>query len=829
MKFKTKLPFFNYSAIALAVSSTWLPAATSQAQTLDKEIEKIEITATRRAGTVQDVPLNITALNADVLAEQNIGNLEDIARWVPGLTVTDQGGRSDSPIIVRGLNTNTSGPGSDGGTVATYFGEIPLFINMRLNDVERVEVLIGPQGTLYGAGTLGGAIRYIPNKVELDITEGQLYGDVFSLNESDSLGGEAGFVFNAPIVDGELGFRLSLNKFSDPGFIDYNYVVREGGVSLADPDWSNQAAVDDNLRQLKDANGEDTLTGRAALRWQPNEKLDATLAYFYQKQEVEGRSIVHYDALSADNPLSDIIGKYESAYRYAEPRDKEDSLLSLEISADLGFAELVSASGKSHYEADGQRDQTDLLIRLAYSYEEFPAFSSYTRELDEADIFTQEVRLVSKGDSDLSWIVGGYYYSAESEGTSKEFTPGFDEYVLDVWETGGNLRPDSLEYYSADFIDLSEKALFGELSYAFSDKFDVTVGARFYQYDVTIKSDVDFPLLYTSITVEDGADDFRSGDETILNLLEVKDDDSGTLLKLNASYQLSDDVMAYATISEGFRIGGANSVGACDPNAPDDQQQVCALPFEQTYDADTTTNYELGFKSTWLRNKLHFNAALFNVDWNDAQVAGATLNGSQPITTNAGKANAKGVELSSRAIISDALTAYATYSFTQAELREDVPGLFGNGDGDGAADDDGDIDALSGDRLPGSPEHQFSFGLKYSTEVFDGKLLDVVYGVTAQSDVITQIGNRESGDTLGGFTLSNLSASISEESWAITLYVDNLFDKYAFVSTRTDRGDIGLAVAPDVDSNRVDILRNYGHYLLTPRKIGLKFTYNFEL
>ncbi|MGO4891886.1 TonB-dependent receptor [Flavobacterium sp. W21_SRS_FM6] len=828
MIFNNKL-LFNYSAIALAVSSTILPAAHVQAQSVDKEIETIEITATRRSGTVQDAPLNITALNADVLSEQNIGNLEDVARWVPGLTVTDQGGRSDSPIIVRGLNTNSSGPSSDGGTVATYLGEIPLFINMRLNDIERVEVLIGPQGTLYGAGTLGGAIRYIPKKVELDITEGQIYGDVFSLNESDSLGGEGGFVFNSPLVEGELGLRVSLNKFKDPGFIDYNYVVREGGVSLPDPDWSNQSDIDDNLRQVKDANGEDTLTGRAALRWQPNEKFDATLTYFYQKQDVEGRSIVHYNALAAENPLGALIGKYESSYRYEEPREKTDSLLSLEMTADLGYAELVSATGQSHYKADGQRDQSDLLIRLAYSYEEFPAFSSYTRELDEADIFTQEVRLVSKGDSALSWIFGAYYYNVDSEGSSKEFTPGFDQYAVDVWETGGNYRPDSLEYYSVDFIESTEKALFGELSYEFSDKLNVTIGARFYQYDVEIMSDVDFPLLYTSIVPEEEDGDFRSADETILNLLQVKDDDSGNLLKFNASYQFSKDVLVYTTISEGFRIGGANSVGACDPTVPEDQQQVCALPFEQTYDADTTTNYELGFKSTWLKNKLHFNAALFNVDWEDAQVAGATLNGSQPITTNAGKATAKGVEISSRAIISDELTAYATYSFTRAELSEDVLGLFGDGDGDGAADGDGDIDALSGDRLPGSPEHQFSFGLKYSTEILNGKLLDVIYGLTAQSDIITQIGNRESGESLDGYTLSNISASISENDWSVTLYIDNLFDEYAYTSARSNLGDIGLAVPPDVDSNRVDILRGYGHFLLSPRKVGLKFTYNFEL
>jgi iron complex outermembrane recepter protein len=822
----THTKLFNYSAIALAIASAGLPTSVALAQTVDKEIEKIEITATRRTGTVQDAPLNITALNSDLLAEQNIGELADVARWVPGLTVTDQGGRSDSPIIVRGLNTNSSGPGSDGGTVATYFGEIPLFINLRLSDVDRVEVLIGPQGTLYGAGTLGGAIRYIPKKVDLDLTEGQIYGNMFSLSESDSLGGEGGFIFNTPLISEELGLRVSVNKFKDPGFVDYNYVVREGGVSLADPDWSNQSAVDSNLRQVKDANGEDTITGRAALRWKPNDVFDATLTYFYQKQDVEGRSIVHYDSLASVNPLADIIGKYESAYRYEEPREKKDSLLSLEMTADLGFAELVSATGKSKFEAVGQRDQTDLLIRLDYSYEEFPAFSSFTRELDNIDIFTQEVRLVSKGDSALSWIVGGYYNKQEGDNESREFTPGFDEYAINVWGVDGNLRPDSLEYLSVGIDEIKESAIFGELTYAIDEQWDVTVGFRRYKYDVKSTSAIDLPLYYT---VFDG----RASDSIELDFSTEEADESGNLFKFNTSYKFSSDVLGYFTVSEGFRIGGANGVAACPANIDEIENQiVCALPNEVIFTADTTTNYELGFKSTWFKNKFHFNAAIFNVDWDDAQVAGATVNGQQPITANAAGANSKGVEISSRAILSDDLTAYATYSYTKAELTADAPFLFAVN-----VDEDGlpilplqdYYDGKDGDRLPGSPEHQFSMGLKYTTEVWNGKLLDLVYGFTAQSDIITKVGMRADGESIGGYALSNFSASLSEDNWAVSFYIDNLFDKYAFVSARGDKSDIGLALFPDENANGPEISRSYGHYLLSPRKIGLKFTYNFEL
>jgi iron complex outermembrane receptor protein len=205
-------------AISSAVSSVFLlpNAALAQEEVAakNKSLEVIEVTATRRSGSVQNAPLNITALDADIMKDQNISELADVARWVPGLTITDQGGRSGSPIIVRGLNTNSSGPSSDGGTVSTYINEIPVSVDMRLVDIERVEVLIGPQGTLYGAGTLGGAIRYMLKQPELDFTSLEVYGDLFQTKESDSLGGEGGFIFNLPIIEDKLAVRASLRLCS---------------------------------------------------------------------------------------------------------------------------------------------------------------------------------------------------------------------------------------------------------------------------------------------------------------------------------------------------------------------------------------------------------------------------------------------------------------------------------------------------------------------------------------------------------------------------------------------------------------------------------------
>ena len=791
-------------AIAAALTSPLSVLADEVGANKEKSLEVIEITATRRSGSVQEAPLNITALDADLMKDQNISELADIARWVPGLTITDQGGRSGSPIIVRGLNTNSSGPGSDGGTVATYIGEIPVSIDMRLVDVERVEVLIGPQGTLYGAGTLGGAIRYMLKSPDLDLTTAEVYGDLFQGKESNNLGGETGFIVNLPLIEEKLAIRASLNFYEDPGFVDYNYVVREPGISQPDIDWTDSSALANNFKKMADANGETTTTGRVSVRWKATDWLDATLNYFYQKQDTEGRSIVHHNALNPSNGLNSVIGKYESAYRYDEPRDKEDSLLSLELKADLGFAELVSATGFSSFEAVGQRDQTDLLIRLDYGYEEFPSFSAFTREEQEEETFTQEIRLVSQGDSPLSWIVGGFYNSFESDSTSKEFTPGFGEFAVENFD-GEQARPDNLEYYSVDRSDVTEQAIFGEVSYAFTEELTVTVGARLYEYEVNSESAVDFPLANTLFS---GA----GVNEISLNFKEISASDNGNLFKFNANYQFSDTVMAYLTVSEGFRIGGSNGLAPCPDPLPD-KQIGCGQPAEMLYTADTTTNYEVGFKSTWLKNRVHFNAALFNVDWDDAQIAGATVVGQLPYTSNAGTANAKGIEISSRAMLTDSITAYATYAYTKVQLTSDAPYLFNTDGTDGGVD---------GDRLPGSPENQFSLGVNYQTDLYEDKTLDINYGFTAQSDSISKLGLHANGETLPGYGLSNISAKVTADVWSATVYVNNLFDKYTYTSVRRDVADITTA-------NGAEIQRNYGHYINRPLTVGIKFNYQFEL
>jgi len=336
---------------------------------------------------------------------------------------------------------------------------------------------------------------------------------------------------------------------------------------------------------------------------------------------------------------------------------------------------------------------------------------------------------------------------------------------------------------------------------------------RYYEYDLASKAVNHAPFYDGPLTDLDD-----------LNFTHTAAKDNGNLFKFNLGYDVNDDFMTYFTVSEGFRLGGANGVPACT-NPP---TQVCGLPNELEYTPDTTLNTEIGFKSSWLKRRLILNGALFSVDWNDAQISSVTKNGAAVITTNAGKAESKGVEFSARAMITDDVTAFATYSLAKAELTEDAPFLLGVKDAQGTALQDY-YDGKKGDRLPGAPEQQFSFGLKYETDVMDDKVLAINYGFTWQSDVYTKVGLKADGEVLPAFGLSNLSATLSGDEWTTTFYIDNMFDKYAYTGLRRDKSWAGMARFSSENRALPELQRTYGHNITKPRTMGIRFTYNFEI
>lgn len=476
-----------------------------------------------------------------------------------------------------------------------------------------------------------------------------------------------------------------------------------------------------------------------------------------------------------------------------EPNEITNQLLALELTADLGFAELTSATGYSRFDDNGQRDQTDLLISLEYSYELFPTFTSFTHEKGRENTFNQEVRLVSTTDSWFNWIVGAFYNNSDVTSYSQEYTPGYADYV-------GFDRPDDLEYYSQFYSKLEEAALFGEVGFDITDRWTVTVGGRYYEYDLESFSDVDFPLFdafpdyLQPVGISDMEDslkaDFAAGSPNGTERTNQSDD--GTLFKFNTSYQVTDDVLGYFTVSEGYRIGNSNGIGVCpDYDPTDNQQGACALlPGQQfgpgasdfstrdesQFGPDTTTNYELGFKSTLMDGRVTLNGAVYYIEWTDPQLSSATINASIPITVNAEGAESKGFEVNGAWAVSENLSVRGSYSHSGASLTADAPGLVGTISPPGFSTVL--LDGRDGDRLPGSPEDQFAVFGTYVMPMENGAELAFNAGYTWQGDVLSRTGGLGDGLTLDSFGLANVSAVYDTGEWQAIFFVNNLFDEF---------------------------------------------------
>ena len=803
-------------SIAVAAAPVELPAVTLRRTAFD---EVVVVTATRIEESPQHVPMSISATTGADLEQRAINNLSELSRWTPGLTVVDQGARSSNVVIVRGLHTaalNGSGSGRN-DSVASYLGDIPLPIDLRLQDIERVEVLLGPQGTLYGAGTLAGAVRYLPRRPDPGERFFEIRGDLFALEHGGSPGNDAGFTFNLPLAPGRLALRGSVNRFYEPGFIDYDFLLRVPGVSEPEPDLDDPASVATNLRSEPDANTEETVSARFSLLWQPTPDLTATLAYHLQDQEVGARQVNH--ARSFDT------GRYVSAHRYPEPSDRKDELLSLELTWKLRSAELSSAFGYSRASSWGQSDQTDLLIQefgisgllpgtfpaLVRERESDPnvtvndltsafrTFSAYARGRSRRERFNWETRLAATGGGPWRWVGGVFLNRRDSRGTGAEYAPGLTAFSGITPVLGGTPVSEPIEYYSVGETEVEERALFGEISRDLGRRWRFLAGGRWFGYDVRTANLTEFP--YTPAYNSPYSDH--------------ESEDRGVLFKGSLSYRLSDRTTLYFTRSKGYRIGGGNNFRVCtdeeialltdDDAGNDPPQSGCIYAHQALIRPDTTLNHEIGIRRSWRRGNA--SATVFHVDWTDIQVAGVTPFSSQGITLNGGAAMSRGVELAAAVSLTNEFRLRGSWSFARAELSKDSPGIL----------DDGN-DAFEGDRLSGAPEHQGGLLASWSKPIGDEHLLELLYGYSYVGNVLTRIGMRSGGEILPSYDLHNLSAAISRNAWTLTLYVENLLDEYAVTSVRQTPRLIGRTEEGFKS-------RRYFANVLTPRRAGLRFRF----
>ncbi|WP_443970398.1 TonB-dependent receptor [Sphingobium sp. CR28] len=799
MTYRAKLKVTLLSATIITSTAIAMPARAQEPQAAaDAAADTIIVTGTRRSTTLMETPINIAAISAEELSRQRIDDVRDIADFTPGMTISDTGPGSTGTIVLRGLSaSDVSASGSNyDDSLGVYLGEVPLYYDFKLLDIARVETLLGPQGTLYGLGTLAGAIRYIPNRPNVDQVEGEVHGRFYGKDHAGKVGYQGDGVINIPIVPGHVAFRSSTGYYYDPGFIDYPLLLQTPGVSLPQPGGTQGVSAADyaaNLRKEKDLNFEKTFTTRNQLLF-TNDDFSMNFTYAFQRTKTEGGQSNSAGVLGT--------GKYENAGRYIEPVNRRAHLVSMEINANVfDIADLVATTAYTNVRTRSQSDNTDLLLDLDYDYELFPAFSSWNESSTRRKQINQEIRLVSRHGGPFNWVIGGFYNENRYKSDYAEHVPGLVEfYGIPLSE-----NPEELEYVSYTNSKVTEQAVFGEGTFHVTPKWQVTGGARYFKYTSSVQGALTLPLL---------------GDPLSPYELEPSGGNAkqdGWVWKFNSSYNVTPDLMVYATYSKGYRIGGPNRVAPCPDPVPVNQQNACALPNEVQYGPDTTKNLEVGFRTQLFDRKLSFNFSVFDIKWEGIQVDSATFYGVTGITVNGGAAKSRGFETSFQLRPVPGLSIQGNYSYTDAKLTEDVPGIVairttpGNYDGRPKFTQ---IAALDGDRLPGSAKNAGALGATYTMPAMDGNIV-ANWTATYRGSVVSRLGwDRAYGDKIPSYVLHRASLGYETDTYSVSLFANNIFDKYTVVSVANDRSRIGV--------NDGVAVRYYGQSVVNPRTFGIE-------
>ncbi|MGB5133208.1 MAG: TonB-dependent receptor [Steroidobacteraceae bacterium] len=825
---------YQKSAIALAVSSI-LAGASVPAQAQDAPeatvLGEVMVTATRREQSIQDIPFNISATSGDALEKANIIDAVDALRTMAGVSVQDRGYRNagvTSSIVIRGINvdsgTNGDVPLAAPATVATYVDNTPLYGNFILKDIERVEVLRGPQGTLYGSGSLAGNVRYIMKKPDTSDFSGEVSIGYGQTDGSDGYNFNPDLLLNVPLSD-TIAFRVNAGMIDNDGVVDYPnvYVLDSNGEPVVTGGAANVLTATPEYRSVKDADTVDIKYGRASLLFAPSDTFSAQLSYQRQEDDIGGRRQVTRGDNLVDGGQ---YGKYEFGAIQLEPAERKVDLAALELEFDLGFATLTSST--SHYEHTGTgiSDNSGVYARNGWFY----FYGSSPRPMAQAERFyddsalTQEIRLVSNGDKRVDWTVGLYYTDEDYDLGQNSFLVGYIPY-LDALDWYG-LAPYST---SQDFLfrrsqDYQEKAVFGEVTFDVGEAMHFTVGGRYFDNTVDVDALVDVPI-YAVFAPPGTASESIS--------------DNDFLVKANLAWDVSEYSMLYATYSQGYRHAGANAVPTTGKYAEN--------PDFFTFDSDSVDNYELGYKGSMAR--LNYAVSVYYTDWKHPQLNTATSNWGFFAAINGESARTQGLEIELSGRITDHLGYSLGYTFADSQLTEDVFQPAGNFYGGPLYTD---RVGARGDRLPGSAQHVINVSLRHDLTLANDMEVTTVLSGYYQSDVLNALGDdvcltsfnaigncsdspnpasafyaptsvfSRSFAHIDAFDLWNLSSTIRKDSWSASLYVKNIFN---------EDGTTGVFPFLVGGSQTAPTQNYFGNnsreYIAQPRTFGVTLGYRF--
>ena len=867
---------FAVTPIAGAVAAALAPGHAALAQDSNHGLEEIVVTATKRSTSVQEIPASVQAITSESLAAMGAKNMEDFSRFVPSVNVVSYGTGSDT-VVFRGAITGSGYIAQS--TSSVYLDEISLTTtgsqpSVRMVDIERVEALSGPQGTLYGSDSQAGTMRIITNKPNLNEFEAVIDAELRGGDKSDG-SYRGSLVFNIPLVEDRLAARIAAYSDRDGGFID-NVLGRTPNVSVIGGDLPAGFGSLDNRDAVEERwNDAETVGARLHLLWEMNDNWSANLTGMTQTTES-----------GADNDFDPYVGDLQTVRFHKEWAEDQFDMFSFTLNGDLGFAQLVASANYLDRTFDSFSDITvyghywagiychdsyyttastdtdpaspyfgDALYPYYWENPEtgyivfYPVycmgetvdsdfFQSYLSPYQQ-DKTTVEIRLSNQGDT-LDWIVG-YYKEESNDSWQAPFatpTTGGDGSV-NTYQNSASLNymefyftnwvyydgtyytyPEATSWWYSDSHTIWEQdAIFGEMTWHVNENWDLTVGGRYFERSNTNFYRVDHPGdIGLNGEPDTAAPEIRAYRLANNNQApERKADESEFIPKVALRWTLSDDHMMYGLFTQGTRPGGVNRSRG-EPFFP------------KNYESDLMDNYELGYRSSFGDGRGRFNATFYHMVWTDYQLqltdpasAGCPVEGEQidgvcgqpwqSIITNAGEAHITGINFELDYAISDSWVFGGNALFMEAET-DTTADLTG----------DGEDDLVEGLRLPMSPEFKASAWLDWNAPT----------QMMGASDMFWRLQASYTGDSVNrlepygldtanpqltneAYTIADMRFGLRGDDWELSVFANNLTDERATYTIGTDQMNWAFG-------NTVD---NHDHfqkrYTNRPREYGVRF------
>ena len=724
-------------------------------------LEEITVTAQRRAQSLQDVAAAVSAISGKTVEDIGAEELADYFGFVPSVNAAHNsyGERGGQNIVIRGVANARLG-GTDASSMSSttgfYLNDVPVTpVDTQLFDISRIEVLRGPQGTLYGAASMGGAIKLYHNRPDASEFYGVLDGTIEKM-ASGGLGQGVNAMVNIPIFEDVLAARLVATSRSSGGYIDS--IIASLDETVPNSSYPIGAAVglvrSDSLTYKKNTNTSESKGLRAALLYSPDDRLSIDASVLWQQSNIDDMS--QYNTAYSQDRLKEVY--------MLEPKESEMTLTTLNIKYDFGSVSLHSDTGLYRRSYDETIDFTPVMYSIGGAKDaglDFIPALSPLEGLIEWDTLTQEVRLQSNySESDnvilsrLDWTLGAFKMDEQRNGSQLLHAPGW------AASAPGIPLPIANDIYLANKTDIQDEnnALFADLTYRLTDRLTVSGGLRSFDQS----TDQSRPQL-------------TSANPVIPKESITGQSETGLIPRLNISYDVSDDISVYGSMSEGFRLGGAtlpldyDATPECESVVTDNDLQQFAAG---EYGSDSVETTEIGIKSAFANGRATLNISGYQTDWTNLQqqVSLGSFPGSdctRVLTANVGNATIDGFEVEFASMLSDRLRVQASLSYTDAKIAD--PG-------------EGVTVTSVGDRIQNVADWSGSLIARYSVPI------DVMGGgeFFVQSD-LRYMGERSSviGEPadplllLEAYTLLGFRSGVtlSNDSLSIVLFVKNATDE----------------------------------------------------